>query len=127
MGWEKSVLYIHPWVRSRFDISDKNGSLLPCTEIIPEPGGALSREEEKAEGWRWDGTIQEHPPVYLICLSVCPFVSKNVEMAEPIGPKFCVGPCMTPGKVYGCSILQKFVSKSFGFLLNFENARKNVI
>ena len=37
------------------------------------------------------------------------------KAAEPIAPKFCVGPHMTPGKVYGCSKLQKFVSKVFDF------------
>ena len=40
------------------------------------------------------------------------------------GPKFCVGPHTTPRKVYECSKLQKFVSKSLWFLLNFENAEK---
>ena len=35
-----------------------------------------------------------------------------VKTAEPIGPKFCVGPHITPGKVYERSKLQKFVSKS---------------
>ena len=34
---------------------------------------------------------------------------------------------MTSGKVYGCSRLQKFVSKKFWFLLNFENAQKRII
>ena len=31
---------------------------------------------------------------------------------------------VTPGKVYGCSELQKFVNTHFWFLLNFENAQK---
>ena len=35
----------------------------------------------------------------------------NIKTAEPIGPKFCAGPCMTPGKVFGGSELQKFISK----------------
>ena len=30
----------------------------------------------------------------------------NVKTAEPIGPKFGVGPLMTPEKVYGCSKFQ---------------------
>ena len=38
---------------------------------------------------------------------------KNVETAESIGPKFCVGPHMTPRKVCGGTKLQKFVFKSF--------------
>ena len=28
-------------------------------------------------------------------------------------PQFCLGPHVTPGNVYGCSKLQKFVSKTF--------------
>ena len=42
-----------------------------------------------------------------VCLSVCLFVCLfvclypiNVKTAEPIGPKFCVGYHVTPGKVY---------------------------
>ena len=45
--------------------------------------------------------------INLTCLSVCLFVCLfvclyplNVKTAEPIGPKFCVGPHVTPGKVY---------------------------
>jgi len=34
-----------------------------------------------------------------VCLSVCLYPI-NVKTAEPIGPKFCVGPHVTPGKVY---------------------------
>ena len=52
---------------------------------------------------------------------------KNATTAEPIGLKFSVGPHMTPGKVNRCSKWQKYVSKSFRFLLNFKNARKNII
>ena len=39
--------------------------------------------------------------VFFVCIQ---YTSKR------LGPKFCVGPCMTTGKVYGCSKLQKFVS-----------------
>ena len=46
--------------------------------------------------------------------SVCPLIS-NVKTAEPIGSKLCVGAHMNPGKVYGCSKLQKFVSEFFYF------------
>ena len=37
--------------------------------------------------------------IYILCLSVClyPIIVKTVE---PIGPKFFVGPHVTPGKVY---------------------------
>ena len=36
----------------------------------------------------------------LVCLSVCPFVCKNVKTTEPVGPTIILGPHMTPGKVY---------------------------
>ena len=35
----------------------------------------------------------------LACLGVCLY-SINVKTTEPIGPKFCVGHYVTPGKVY---------------------------
>ena len=41
--------------------------------------------------------------INLACLSVCLSVRLyplNVKTAEPIGPKFCVGHNVTPGKVY---------------------------
>ena len=38
---------------------------------------------------------------------------KNVQTADPIGPKVRVGPHMNPERVYGCLKLQKFVSKGF--------------
>ena len=38
------------------------------------------------------------------------------KAAEPIAPKFCVGPHMTTGKGYGCSKLQKPFSKNLDFL-----------
>ena len=46
--------------------------------------------------------------VYIHCLSVCfrlfvRLYAINVKTAEPIGSEFCVGPHMTPGKVYGFS------------------------
>ena len=34
--------------------------------------------------------------VYTLCLSVCLYK----KTAEQIGPKFCAGPHVTPGKVY---------------------------
>ena len=57
----------------------------------------------------------------------CLFVSSYVKTAEPIRPKFDVGPHVTPGKVYEWSKFQKFVFKSFMFLQNFENAQKNIM
>ena len=41
----------------------------------------------------------------LVCLSACLYPI-NVKTAEPIGPKFCVGLCMPPGKVYEKICLQ---------------------
>ena len=38
--------------------------------------------------------------INLACLGVCLFVSNNVKTAEPVRPKFCVGPHVIPGKVY---------------------------
>ena len=51
------------------------------------------------------------PSIYILCLAVCLFVCLypiNVKTNELIRSKFCVGPHMTPRKVYGCSILQNF-------------------
>ena len=49
----------------------------------------------------------------LVCL-----YPTNVKTAEPIGPKFCVGPHMTPGKVYKLSKFKKFASNKIRFLIN---------
>jgi len=43
----------------------------------------------------------------LLYRSVCLYPI-NVKTAEPIGPKFCVGPHVTPGKVYEWSNPQTF-------------------
>ena len=51
------------------------------------------------------------PSIYILCLAVCLFVCLypiNVKTNELIRSKFCVGPHMTPQKVYGCSKLQNF-------------------
>jgi len=37
----------------------------------------------------------------LVCLFVGLFLSNKLKMAAPMGPKMCVGPCITPGKVSG--------------------------
>jgi len=37
--------------------------------------------------------------IYFACLFECFFYPINVKTAELIGPKFCAGPYMTPGKV----------------------------
>jgi len=39
--------------------------------------------------------------IYKFNLSICMFLPINVTTAEPIGPKFCEGHHVTPGKVYG--------------------------
>ena len=52
------------------------------------------------------------------CLSVCLYPI-NVKTAEPIGTKFCVGPHMTPGKVFVWSKFQKLASNKIRFSLNF--------
>ena len=39
---------------------------------------------------------------YILCLSVCLYPI-NVKTVESIGPKFFVGPNVTPGNGYGCS------------------------
>ena len=62
-----------------------------------------------------------------VCLFVCMFVCtpKNVETAEPIGPNFFVGPCETPGKVYGWSnfrFSKIFLHQNLN-VENFENPR----
>ena len=44
-------------------------------------------------------------------LDVCPFCPINAKTAKPIGPKLCVGPHMTPGKVYGFPKLKKCPSR----------------
>ena len=48
--------------------------------------------------------------IYFACRSVSLYPI-NVKTAEPIGPKFCVWPHMTPVKFCGCSESQKIVSK----------------
>ena len=58
-------------------------------------------------------------------LFVCLY-TKIVITAEPIGPKFCVGPHMTPGKVYESSkLLQNSIfikfKKSTIFLIKSAN------
>ena len=38
--------------------------------------------------------------LYFACLGICVYPI-NLKTVEPNGPKFCVGPHMAPGKVYG--------------------------
>ena len=68
----------------------------------------------------------------LSCLSVCPFVSNKRQLtAEPIGPKFCEEPHVTPGKVYEWSKFQNYASIKTLFLkilkiheIIFDNVHK---
>ena len=52
--------------------------------------------------------------IYKFNLLVCLYPI-NVYTAEPIKPKFCVVPRMTPRKIYGGSKLQKLCPKDFDF------------
>ena len=49
----------------------------------------------RAETWGWWGVFRQ----CLVCVFVCLYPI-NAKTAEPIGPKFCVGHHVTPGKVY---------------------------
>ena len=52
-----------------------------------------------------------------VCQSVCLYPI-NVKTTKPIGPKFCLGPRMTPGKVFGCSELGTFEWWISGLILD---------
>ena len=63
-----------------------------------------------------------------VWLFVCPFVSNSNTRQNGWTDQaqiFC-GTSHNPRKVYGCSKLHKFVSKSFWFLSDFEKSRKNI-
>ena len=62
--------------------------------------------------------------LFFVCLC-----QTNVKTAEPIGPKFCVGPHMTPGKVYKTSRLGKKLlenSRNLFFLKMSQLEKKNL-
>ena len=74
----------------------------------------------------WFVNLSHWTSIYKFGLSVCLFVCLypiNVKTTEPIGPKFCVGHHVTPGKVYEWSKFKKNVFKGFLFFLNLENPR----
>jgi hypothetical protein len=52
-------------------------------------------------------------------MSVCLYPI-NVKTAGPIGPNFCVGPHLTPGRVYGITILEKIPGKWLELSANAE-------
>ena len=60
--------------------------------------------------------------INLACLFVWVFVCLypiNVKTAEPIGPKFCVGHHVTPGKVYGMIKFSKICLHQNSIFENF--------
>jgi len=63
--------------------------------------------------------------INLACLSVCLYPI-NDKTAKPIRPKFCVGPHVSPGKVYEWSTFQIFVSIKIRFSLNFWKFWKSI-
>ena len=56
-----------------------------------------------------------HLHIYLSCLFFVCLYSINVKRAQPIGPKFCVGPNMALWKVYECLKFQKIPSDKILF------------
>ena len=55
----------------------------------------------------------------LAWVSVCLYPI-NVKTAKLIGPKFCVGPHMTPGKIYEWSKFQKGIESDFLISISLE-------
>ena len=59
----------------------------------------------------------------ILCLGVCMFVSAiNVQTAGLIGPKFCVGPHMTPGKIYRRLKFPKICFQQNSIFIKFWNS-----
>ena len=59
-------------------------------------------------------------PIYILCLSGSVCLSDrmypiNLKMAKPIGPKFCVGPHMTQGRVMDAQSYTNLCPKVFDF------------
>ena len=52
---------------------------------------------------------------------LCMFVFNKRKTADRIVPKLCVGPHMTPGKVYGWSDIYKLAYNKNRLLLSHEN------
>ena len=73
---QQSLNHIHP------------NNLHTC-DLLSDPNGKKGRKKYKRFTF-----------IFILCLSWCLYPI-NVNTAKPIGPKFCVGPHMTPGKVYG--------------------------
>ena len=73
----------------------------------------------------WKYTRLSHIFIYIYtCLSVRLYLI-NVETAEPIGPKLCVGPHMTSEKVYGCSELKCL--QKFYILVKYWKSTKKIV
>ena len=47
--------------------------------------------------------------------AACLFESNNVKTHEPIGPKFCVGPHLTPGRVINNQNLKNCLKQNWIF------------
>ncbi len=64
-------------------------------------------------------------PSIFVRVLICLFPI-NVKTAEPIGPKFCVGPHITPGKVYWPSKLNKKLLKNTNFFWKWANWKRKI-
>ena len=81
-------------------------------------GIALYSEHQKKTSWI--------PVVFnfFLFINLACLYPINVKTAKPIGPEFCVGPHVTPGKVYEWSKFQKLMFKSFIFIKFWKCAKK---
>jgi len=59
--------------------------------------------------------------VHIRCLSVCLYPI-NVKTAQPIKPKFCAWPHMTPGKVYGWLKILKLKLQQNSVFIKFKKS-----
>ena len=76
------------------------------------PGGGVSSKK-----------ISQFVPTVCLSVRLNPI---NVKTTEPIRPKFCAGPYMILGKVYGTSKLEKiFLENICNFLFENTQIRKN--
>ena len=65
--------------------------------------------------------------IYIYTLLVCLTVRLYPINGGTDRAQIFVGPHMTPGKVYGCSKLQKFVSTNFLFLCEILKMREKIL
>ena len=64
--------------------------------------------------------------IYILCLSVWVVVCLFVSTKRQNGPTFCVGPHMTPGKIWMIKT-KKLASNKIQFLLNIQNSQHFLI